>query len=110
MALSYLVVTQAAASTVHFFDAVVEKFIMALVGVFAGGTYVNWRVGVRITKVEHAIWGTDTNNGMSSRVKKVEETLGVVVTNQDRHTILLSHVADNVGDIRDAIQTLKEKT
>jgi hypothetical protein len=96
---------QAVASTVNVFDMLVERFLMALVGVFAGGTYVNWRVGMRITKVEHAIWGTDTNNGMSSRVKQVEEKLGVVVSNQDRHTTLLSNVAEYVGEIRDYIRS-----
>lgn len=86
------------------FDSYFDKVVLSLIGAFSGGTIVNWRVGSRITKIEHAIWGTDTNNGMSSKIRDVGERMAVVTTNQQQQMGLMSNVAGKVDDIHNSLR------
>lgn len=77
-----------------------EKALTTAVGALVGGTFVSWKIGGRMTKVEHELWGPNGDNGVKSRVSNAETKLADIARTQDRHTILLDAVKDSLEEIK----------
>jgi len=86
-------------------DNIVEKGVVALISLFAGGAYANWRNEPRIVKLENAMFGSDGVDGVAKRTKHTEETVAGIERRQLAHDSLLQRVADDVQEIKDFIRS-----
>lgn len=86
-------------------ESIVEKAVAAVLALFVGGAYANWRKEARLVRLEHAVWGTETNDGLSMRQKKTEDTVALIEKRELSHDSLLQRVADDVKEIKEFIRT-----